>query len=271
MEIYALNYEVNFLTEDDHLVGKTLCSAVKAEFDLIRTWQSMEKLFGVEARSILDNCIALSLRKMLCDKKASILKLCPHFKMPPLTGEVFNCPGENDDMKLVEIHPYISIKPESEWISVDEWLNESIAWIEKDADSIPDAYSNRFFSLLTQKLTDKKFFELFECVNSGNDRIWCVKNKREVYEILKANGYYNLTIRTLIKHIADKNGAHLDDKKSIWIRMANDSGGSGISAVSAFATHMIYAATKQIDGLHDYFIVSPVMETLLLNNIDNPS
>jgi len=80
--------------------------------------------------------------------------------------------------------------------------------------------------------------------------------------MLKDKGYYDLTIRTLIKHIADKNCAHLDDKKSFWIRMANHSSEMNTSAISAFATHMIYATTKQVDGLSDYFVVPLVMEDI---------
>lgn len=260
----ALYNEVNFLTEDDQLFGESLYRTIKAEFDLIRYWQSMTKLFGYEARTVLDNYIALSLRKLLCDKESLILKVCPDFKMPPLSGREFRCPGEEGEMQLVEINPDITIESESEWISLDLWLNEKIAWIEKDVTNIPDAYSNRFYSLLAKKLSSTKFTTFFECKHDGKDIIWCLKNpqtdKQKIYELLKDNGYYDLRIRTLIKHIADKNGAHLDDKKSIWVRMANQSSDIYTSAMSAFATQMMYAATKQIEGLSDYFDVPQLME-----------
>ena len=262
----VLNGEVNFLTEDDQMFGDNLCRVIKTEFDLIRSWQGMATTFGYEARTVLDNYIALSLRKLLCDKESLILKICPNFKMPPLDGNEFRCPGENDEMKLVEIHTNIRIKPEAEWMVLDEWLNQKIAWIEKNVTNIPDAYSNRFYSLLASKLATQKFTDLFECRVDGTDRIWCLKNpqsdKQKVYDILKDKGYYDLTIRTLIKHIADKNGAHLDDKKSVWVRMANQSSEMNISAVSAFATQMMYAATKQVDGLRDYFVVPLMMEDM---------
>ena len=260
----ALYYEVNFLTEDDQLVGERLCRTIKAEFDLIRSWQSMANLFGYEARKVLDNYIALSLRKLLCDKESLILKICPSFKMPPLTGKEFRCPGEEGEMQLVEINPDITIEPESKWIPLVVWLNEKIAWIEKDVTNIPDAYSNMFYSMLSRKMPTKKFTDLFECKYDGNDKIWCLRNpqsdKQKIYEMLKDNGYYDLKIRTLIKHIADKYGAHLDDKKSVWIRMANQSSDMYTSAISAFATQMIYVATKQIEGLSDYFSVPQQME-----------
>ena len=110
----VLNGEVNFLTEDDQMFGDNLCRVIKTEFDLIRSWQGMATTFGYEARTVLDNYIALSLRKLLCDKESLILKICPNFKMPPLDGNEFRCPGENDEMKLVEIHTNIRIKPEAE-------------------------------------------------------------------------------------------------------------------------------------------------------------
>ncbi len=262
---FVLNNEVNFLTEDYQVFGYSLCRVIKTEFDLIRSWQGMATSFVYEARKVSDNYIALSLRKLLCDKESLILKICPNFKMPPLDGHEFRCPGENDEMKLIEIHTNIRIKPESEWMVLNEWLNQRIAWIEKNVTSIPDAYSNRFYSLLAQKVATNEFTDLFDCSLDGADRIWYLKNpqkdKQKVYDILKDKGYYDLTIRTLIKHIADKNGAHLDDKKSIWVGMANQSSDVNISAISVFATHMMYAATKQVDGLRNYFVVPLMMET----------
>ena len=78
----ALYNEVNFLTEDDQLFGDSLYRTIKAEFDLIRYWQSMTKLFGYEAhKDGISNYIALSLRKLLCDKESLIFKVCPDFKI----------------------------------------------------------------------------------------------------------------------------------------------------------------------------------------------
>lgn len=69
-----------------------------------------------------------------------------------------------------------------------------------------------------------------------------------------------MSIRRLIKHIADKQGAHLDTTSSPWIRMSND--GMSISTIFVFASEMIYAATVQIKELEDYYLVKPMMETL---------
>ncbi len=119
--------------------------------------------------------------------------------------------------------------------------------------------------MLKKKLSKTNFCELYvERRDSDNKRVWALQNpskdKETVYRIFKAHGYYDLTIRRLIKEIADKYGAHIDDKRSVWIRMANSSNVIGISAISVFATHMIYAATKQVKGMEDYYLISPNIE-----------
>ena len=81
-------------------------------------------------------------------------------------------------------------------------------------------------------------------------------------ECLKNRGYYDLSIRKMIKFIADKQGAHLENRESTWISTANNGYVWGESAVSVFATHMIYAATKQIKELNDYYPIDQMMETL---------
>ncbi len=63
----AINYEVNFLTEESGLNREGMIKVIKSEFDLIRLWQGMIRPLGCEARSVLDCFEALSLRKLLCD------------------------------------------------------------------------------------------------------------------------------------------------------------------------------------------------------------
>ena len=82
----------------------------------------------------------------------------------------------------------------------------------------------------------------------------------EDISFLKEKGYYDLTIRRMIKFFADKQGAHLEENKSTWFSLANTGKDWKYSAISAFATHMIYAATRQIHGLEDYFLINPRLE-----------
>ena len=254
-----LNGEVNFLTEDRTIQGNMAIREIEKEFDLIQLWCSMIKPFGFEARDVLDRFMALSLRKMLCDDNSILKEVCPGFKMPPLKGKTFECPGENNEMKLVEINPSMNIKPKEEWIPIEEWLDERIAWIDKNASSIPDAYEDGFFRKICDRQGNRGFQDLFACrvIEEGGKKkkIWEIKDrndgKKKVYELLKEKGYYDLTIRRMIKHVADKQGAHIERKNSIWIRLAN-SGEDNRSAISVFATQMIYAATMQIKGLENY-------------------
>lgn len=70
----------------------------------------------------------------------------------------------------------------------------------------------------------------------------------------------------MIKYYADKLGAHLDMEKSHWITMENQRNDHTNSAISVFASQAIYASTKQIKGLDDYYVVEPFMETVKQGN-----
>ena len=89
-----------------------------------------------------------------------------------------------------------------------------------------------------------------------------LRRPRKVFTYLKEKGYYDLTIRRMIKFIADKSAAHLEASESAWIRAANSSKDYAESAVSVFATHMIYAATKQIKEFENYLRPNPSLEVL---------
>lgn len=93
-----LRFEVNFLTLES-IKGDSIIQAIESEFDFIQLCQSMIKPFGSQARDYLDRFIALSLRKFLCDDNSLLTKTCPDFKMPPLEGYHFDCPGEKNDMR----------------------------------------------------------------------------------------------------------------------------------------------------------------------------
>ena len=264
-----LRFEVNYLTLE-RITGDSIIQAIESEFDFIQLCQSMIKPFGSQARDYLDRFIALSLRKFLCDATSLLRKKCPEFKMPPLVGDHFDCPGEKNDMRIHAILPDIRIKPQNEWILLDNWLDTKIAWIDKGIDDIPVAYDYRFFHDLEEQISDKKFTNCFIKDNTVIDgetvEIWKVKPQKEyketVYSILKEKGYYDLTIRRMIKFYADKQGAHLDDKESTWFSLANSGKDWRYSAISAFATHMIFAATRQIHEMKGYLMINPQLETL---------
>ena len=266
--INALDYEVNFLTASP-ISRSDKIRTIESEFDFVQMCQKMIKPFGFEAKKGLDRFIALSLRKLLCDEQSMLIQVCPNFKMPPLSGLLFDCPGENNDMKLHSINPDIRIRPQNEWLPLKKWLDEKIAWIDKDVSDIPDVYTDRFFRMIVERIGNQSFAESFyrEEIEEQDNKsiIWKLKDthdKEKIYRILKTKGYYELTIRRMIKYIADKKGAHLDASHFLWVDMANSGKNINQSAVSVFATHMIYAATKQIKELKDYLETNPMIETL---------
>ena len=156
-----LNGEVNFLTKDRIIHGDIAIREIEKEFDLIQLWCSMIKPFGFDALDVLNRLMALSLRKMLCEDSSILREVCPSFKMPPLEGKELEIPGDNNEMKLVEIYPSMHIKPKEEWIPIEKWLNERIAWVDKDARSIPDAYTDSFFEKISNGIGDHSFQDLF--------------------------------------------------------------------------------------------------------------
>lgn len=193
--------------------------------------------------------------------------ICPGFLMPPLSGSKLEVPGDNHELMDVSIHPSMRIRRQKDWIPLESWLNERIAWIDKDATSIPDAYEDLFFKKIANKVNNNEFIKLFDCKTIiEKDKpllIWELKDKsllgrQQVYNFLKDKGYYDLTIKRMIKHFADKEGAHWDRNRTGWISVINSSDQYG-SAISVLALHMIYAATKQIKELEDYYTyISPI-------------
>lgn len=264
-----LRFEVNYLTLES-IRGDGIIQTIESEFDFVQLCQSMIKPFGCQARDYLDRFIALSLRKLLCDNNSLLKKTYPEFKMPPLEGCHFECPGEKNDMKIHAIHPDIRIKTQAEWISLDKWLDTRIAWIDKGIDDIPVAYDYRFFHALEEQISKIEFKNCFikdeTEIDGRKVEIWKVKPQKEykerIHSLLQEKGYYDLTIRRMIKFFADKQGAHLDDKESTWISLVNTGKDWRYSAVSVFASHMIYAATRQINELKNYLIMNPQLETL---------
>ena len=117
----TLRYEVNFLTIEE-MVRTDKIRTIEAEFDFVQMCQSMIKPFGLEARKSLDRFLALSLRKLLCDENSLLKSVYPDFKMPPLVGSLFSCPGEQNEMNLFILEPDVLIKPQKDWITLNDWL-----------------------------------------------------------------------------------------------------------------------------------------------------
>lgn len=257
---------------EERLTRNGIIEEICQEFDFIIFCQSIMVTYGFEAKKKLDHFIALSMRKLLFDRDYPLLLIvCPEFKMPPLTGELFNCPGENKEMKLHTICTNLHVKKQNEWIPFDEWKNQTISWIAKGVQDVPTIIEDNFFEKLLKGTNNNRVIgnSYEHCyVKDGENmtEAWMMKDpentQEKVYEVLKEAGYYDLTIQRMIKHIADKKAAHTDIGNSIWISLENTSADYRHSAISAFSTQMIYAATKQIKELNDYWQVEPLLEIL---------
>ena len=263
--------EVNFLTKECMSRANTI-NAIRQEFDFISFCQAVIIPFGLQAKDKLDHFLALSMRKLLFDNSnALILKVCPDFMMPPLSGKVFFCPGYQNDMMLNTIETDIHIVKQEKWLPFDEWKDTRVSWIEKSETDVPTAVSDHFYTKVLKGTGNNRVicnsYERKIVEQEGKKVvIWEMKNpvinQKKIYEILKKAGYYDLTIQRLVKNIADTKAAHVDNGEAVWIHMENMSGDFRQSAISVFATHMIYAATKQIKELSDYWIAEPLLETL---------
>lgn len=212
MEQEVFNGEVNFLTEEV-MSRSEMITELWHEFDFICFCQALMNPYGIDARKMLDKFLALSLRKLLIDKSSLLLRVCPDFKMPPLSGKIFDCPGENKDIKSKTVWTDIHVKKQCEWIPVEEWSNQIISKIEKTAEDIPILVSDRYFQKIMRVTGNKKeiqsYYQQEEIDSNGlKETIWRLKdpeeNQAKVFKVLKEYGYYDLTIYRMIKHIADK-------------------------------------------------------------------
>lgn len=127
-EIYQV--ELNFI--DEFNLSKTgMIEEIKTEFDIIRLCiQEISKL-DAEYERIIDRIMVMPLRKLLCEKNSVLLKVYPNFKMPPLRG---NISVLLDGLTI--IRPPFLVESIDQWISIDQWLQQNIAWLDRKAENI---------------------------------------------------------------------------------------------------------------------------------------
>lgn len=157
------------------------------------------------------------------------------------------------------------------WISLSDWLGDKIAWIDKTENDLPygfDIYTykniiNRVNSLnRTHKNvlnTFQSYFVEEEIEYKGEMRkIWKIADSKnpqivhDIYSILKQIQYYDLSLYSFIKEIADARGAHIDSGMMPIVAIVNKSIIPGYSAIAIFAIQMIVVACQQIPELSDY-------------------
>lgn len=218
---------------------------IKTEFDIIKL------AFSIENVEIRQRLISVPLRKLLLDNKNSLLiDVCPDFKMPELSSEVYDC-GDRLKYKM----PY---KSDSVLMSIDNWKKQVMAWYDKTSLDVPKLINKNNFKAICNSLRSndniefksyyKEFkksysnglFDGFIHTNGSNDRI---------YELLNKAGYYQLTVYDFIKTIADKRGAHADIEITPLVTMFNN---IKTTPIECFAIQMIQQAKNMVPELQQY-------------------
>lgn len=251
------------ITEDNFIFEFSLnengmIKEIKTEFDIVRFLFSKYSSLGEDYRDMLDRMMVMPLRKLLCEDTSVLFKVCPDFKMPAIHGSVIPLlHGMNT--KFLDL----KTEPESQWLAVKDWLENSIAWIDRDTSSMPDFLDETTygFALNKMKKIERTEFESYftddEISNENGDKIAIKRinkvNRIRVFEMLKAIGFYDLSLYNFIKHISDKRGAHIDVGYSLILKTLNRSLDPRLSAIAVIAIQMIYAAMKQIPQLSDYW------------------
>ncbi len=255
--------ELKFITEFK-LSRNGMLLELKKEFNIIRLALTQMEELGAEYKEMLDSIAVMPLRKILFENKQKplILELCPDFKMPVISGISF----EGDDKFHFELAPYSFGKMEN-WINLEEWKNQRIAYFDKDVSDIPDIIPNETFHLILNKLEKQEkqeFQQKFESVLitykgeqiTGYKRISPAEasSNQRIFELMKKAGYYDLTIYNFIKHLSDKRGAHIDMGISPLIKNINEAKSQTFTPIICFGLQLIYAAKMQIPELEDYWL-----------------
>ena len=255
--------ELNFITEFK-LSRNGMLLELEKEFDIIRLALTQMNELGTDYKDMLDCIAVMPLRKVLFENQHTslILELCSDFKMPVTSGKSF----EVDDKLYFELAPYSFGKMEN-WISLDEWKNQKIAYFDKDVSDIPDVIPDTTFQLILNKLKTKQekteFQQLFSSVEIeykgeqiiGRERVEPENTlaNHKIFELMKKAGYYDLTVYDFIKHLSDKRGAHIDMEIAPLIKVVNGDKSQIFTPIVCFGLQLIYAAKMQIPELKNYW------------------
>ena len=260
--IHMDNYkpELNFVTQFN-LSRNGMILEIKEEFNILRLALSQISELGNEYVEMLDRIMVMPLRKLLFENQhpSILLEVCPDFKMPKLNGF---CLAANDKLNMI-LPPYQSGEID-EWLPVEDWGKQYIAYFDKDEKDIPSIIpEDTFIAIRNQLKKDDKstfssFFDFSEIKFKGEDnRVYMRKatcsesDNVIIFELMSKAGDYSLTVYDFIKHLSDKRGAHIDFGLAPLVKMMNDS--NNVTPVQCFALQLIFAAKLQIPELKDYW------------------
>ena len=191
--------------------------------------------------------------------------------MPVISGIHF----EGSDKLHLELSPYKFGKIEN-WIRLEDWANQKIAYFDKDVSDIPEFIPDMTFQLILNKLKNKQEKQEFkqmldkEEIEYKSEQMMGYRRKspedealnHRIFELMEQAGYYDLTIYDFIKHLSDKRGAHVDIGIVPLIKIIDESS-QMFTPINCFGLQLIYAAKMQIPGLEDYW---PEMSDIIKKN-----
>lgn len=255
--------ELNFIDKIE-LSEKGLVDTIHVELDIIRICLSTLYENDKTISPVLNRIIVMPLRKLLCEDTV-IKRVCTDFRMPPLIGRMVDL---GNTLKFIQ--PPYEVCLEHEWISLNEWRNQKIAWFERTAtDHIKTLPKETYLSIIN-KLNGKEYQKnnykdaiesmfsedsingVYERTNPDSEQ-----ETETYYKIIKSIGYDDMTIMEYIKQTSDQTGAHLDKKNTILSMILNEPDLLGMTPSYYFAIQLIIAVKKQIPGLFDYWKEMP--------------
>ncbi len=260
----SMTPELSFVMEFD-LGRKGMIKEIEIEFDIIQLCMIQLKELGKEYLPMIDRILVMPLRKLLCEKNSVLLKVAPDLKLSPLMGREIEL-----DNKMKMISPNLTIASQDKWMPVDQWLEQKIAWFDKNTSDLPEMIPDFTYENILNKFkkTDKIIFEsMFEMqevmyqgtlakihtrVDASNET-----NNATIFSMLKSIGYYDLSLYNFLKHLSDKRGAHIDIGHSPVVTLVNTPKAEIITPVLCMAIQMIWAAKHQVSELAGYW---PEME-----------
>ena len=252
--------ELNFIFEYP-LSRNGMVQELTTELNVLRFGLSNIQEIGQDYSDVIDRVILVPLRKLLCENQSVIKLLCPDFKMMPIKGRLIDL---EDKLKLY-ITPFDFVKVD-EWITIDDWISQKIAYYDKQATDCQRSIDENTFLQIVNRIKKKQdkldFQNLYkkETISYKGENVVVYslvddnsETVNSAFNTLKQTGYYDLTVYDFIKHLADKRGAHLDTSASVFIETINKPDQNQLNAIRCWALQLIFAVKEQIPEFADYW------------------
>ncbi|MGN2338127.1 hypothetical protein ACTFIN_08375 [Clostridium cagae] len=228
MSEFQLNF-INYFEKTEKALKDSIeetCGILERSLGLIPTYQPMRKV------------VAIELRLLLADRENSLIpKVFKDFKLPPLIDDYINIHEDLYCINVNKINDMFDYTKEE--INLRQWLRQKIYYFDRDIDSLPSKIDDLFFNQILDKLSrgnhkrdyiyfnqcfysnkstgryeEKEIYHFLKEEMNNND-------KQKLLELLNRIGYNSIDIFTLIKLVANKEGAHSDSNTPIGLLFAH--------------------------------------------------